>query len=67
MRSSAVTEGDMSLHGSWPQGGVGGLQAGQFQAPHLVNAVGLPGGSACVTTLWAVPRLAYPTSSPIWS
>ena len=34
----------MALHGSWPQGGVGGLQAGQFQAPHLVNAVGLPGG-----------------------
>ncbi len=34
----------MALHGSWPQGGVGGLQAGQFQVPHLVGAVGLPGG-----------------------
>jgi len=34
----------MALHGSWPQSGLGGLQAGQFQDPHLVNAGGLPGG-----------------------
>ncbi len=67
MRSSAVTEGDMSLHGSWPQGGVGGLQAGQFQAPHLVNAVGLPGGQCLCHDVVGVPRLVYPTSSAIWS
>jgi hypothetical protein len=53
----------MALHSSWPQGGVGGLPAGQFQAPHLVSTLwACRAASACVKTLQAVPRLAYPTA-----
>jgi len=46
---------------------VGGLQAGQFQVPHLVGAVGLPGGQCLCHDVVSGAPVGVPDLGAVWS